>query len=283
MNSSTFNRTIIIIVLAGCCTCSANAQDSVASESQHLLGLSTGLSYHSVRDGIISPLMYKGSQLPILLTYDYRSLRSRQTMTAFYNNLDLTSPISNKATSSHIAKNVNAFLDYSYTRKVFTFDQLNTDCFLGGSVSGFLNWRTFYYSRQSNEISPEAMMSLSFDALLETKVDQSSDDLLSFHLAVPLISYVLLDDRYNAKVSDTFDELDLERNVLGQILAKGNVVTVNRLIKVQTELSYSMFISRSIRCEFQHRFLYYFILRHKSGLDARSVSNQFLVGLSIAL
>jgi hypothetical protein len=235
----------------------------------------------------MSPLVYGGSQLPILLTYNYRGIRNHHTIAAFYDNLELTSSITDKGTSSHshYVKNLNVFLDYSYDRKAFAFEQINTECSLGGRVSTFLNTRILYYSNQNSEFFGDFMMNLAFDALVETKLDKSSDDFLSFHLCLPLISYILLDDRYNSKISETFDlfELDPDRNLLGQVLTKGHFVTLNRLFKLRTELSYTTFVGGSVGFEFQYRFEYYSFAEYKNLFSARCINNQVLVGFVVIL
>jgi len=276
-------QTIIIIALNLCLFIGSKAQDSLTTSPQHLLSLSTGLSNHMVRDDIMSPFIYGGSQLPILLTYNYRGIKNRHTITAFYDNLELTSSITDKGTSSHshYVKNLNVFLDYSYDRKAFTLEQINTECFLGGRISSFLNSRILYYSNQNSEPSAEVMMNLALDALLEVKLDKSSDDLLSFHVCVPLISYVLLDDRYNATIE--FTEIDLDKSLLGQIVSKGDFVTLNKLFKLQTELSYTMFVGGSFGLEFQYRFQYYSFAEYKNLFYARCINNQLLVGFIIIL
>jgi hypothetical protein len=264
-----------------------NAQDSLSPAPQHILSLSSGVSNHMVRDDIMSPVIYEGSQLPILLTYKYRGIENRHTITAFYDNLELTSSITDKGTSSHshYVKSLNVILDYSYDRKVFTFEQINTECFLGGRVSASLNTRVLYYSNQNSEFFGDVMTSLALDALLGTTLDKSSDDFLSFHLCVPLISYVLLDDRYNSKISETFDmvELDPDRSLLGQMLTKGHFVTLNRLFKLRTELSYTMFVGGSIGLEFQYRFEYSWFAEYKNLFRARDTNNQLLAGFVIIM
>ncbi len=276
-------KVTVVLIINFCFLVESKAQDSLTMKPQHLLSMSTGLSNHIVRDDIMSPLIYEGSQLPILLTYNYQGIKNRHTITAFFDNLELTSSITDKGTSSHshYVKNLNVFLDYSYDRKAFTFEQINTECFLGGRISSFLNSRILYYSNQNSEPSAEVMMNLALDALLEAKLDKSSDDFLSFHVCVPLISYVLLDDRYNATIEYT--ESDLDKNLLGQILSKSDFVTLNKLFKLQTELSYTMFVGGSFGLEFQYRFQYYSFAEYKNLFYARCINNQLLVGFIIIL
>ncbi|MGD0338172.1 MAG: hypothetical protein ABSB78_05235 [Bacteroidota bacterium] len=127
------------------------------------------------------------------------------------------------------------------------------------------------------------MTSLAFDALSETTFSESSDDFLSFHIHIPLISYVLMNDRYNINVSETFNELDLNKDLLWQIIKKGDFVTLNRLFKLQAELSYLTFVGKSIGLEFQYRFQFYSFAEYKNLFYTRYVNNQFLVGFIILL
>jgi hypothetical protein len=280
-------KLIVALIISFSSLTFSEAQDSLTATPQHLLSLSTGLSNHMVRDDIMSPFVYGGSQLPILLNYDYRGIIHRHTITAFYDNLELTSSITDKGTSSHshFVKNLNFFLEYSYDRKAFTFEQINTECFLGGMASAILNPRILYYSNQNGEFSGDFMMNLAFDALLETKLDKSSEDFLSFHICVPLISYVLLDDIYNSKISETFDlfELEPDKNPLGQMLTKGHFVTLDRLFKLQTEIFYTMFVGGSVGFEFQYRFEYYSFAEYKNLFYARCINNQVLAGFIVIL
>ena len=66
-------------------------------------------------DDIMSTFIYEGSQLPILLAYNYRGIINHHTITAFFNNLELTSSITDKSTSYHsrYVKNFNIFLSYA--------------------------------------------------------------------------------------------------------------------------------------------------------------------------
>jgi hypothetical protein len=99
---------------------------------------------------------------------------------------------------------------------------------------------------------------------------------------MPLFAYVILNDRYNSNVSETFDELDLNKNIYTQLLTKGNVVTLNKLLEFQTELSYSLFLSKHLGLEFKHRFHFY-SLQYGDLFHSRYVNSQYLIGLIIKL
>lgn len=257
------------------------AQDSTAREPQHLLGFFSGVSSHILRDDITSPLLYHGSQLPILVSYKYRGQKSREMFTAYYENLQLSSSITDNSTSSHYVRDTKALFEYWYCRKAFTIPNLNTNFYLGGNVSGFINWRDFYYLKGTKATSMESMIGLGFDALFETTFSETSMDYLSIHFHTPLLSYMLLSERYNVNVGNLGYDLGLDDNSYWWAFKQGNLVTMNKLFELRTEISYTMFLSSTFALEVQYRFQFYSFAQYKDLFHARYLNNEFLVGLII--
>ncbi len=273
----------VFLFLAGFCAFSpVRAQDTThAGGSRHLISLSTGFSNHAVRDDIISPLVYAGNQLPVLLAYNYCGTNLRQTVTLFYDQLSLYSSIS-KA-SAHIADNLNFLLEYSYDRKVFSFEKLRTDFYLGGGLSCLLNARSFHYLPGTNASSGEPMINLALDASFETKPDRTSSDIFTFHIFVPVVSYDWMNDRYNVTVNETLLNLDPDKDPGWQLLKSGSIVTFDKMFEVQAELSYTKFVAPSVAVRAQYRFMYYSFAEYERLLWARYLNNQILVGLVIQI
>jgi hypothetical protein len=74
----------------------AMSQDSSAImpfEPQHLLTLSSGISSHTTRDEMMSPLMYRGAEMPLAFTYRFRGVEHRHTVLFYYDNTELNSSI----------------------------------------------------------------------------------------------------------------------------------------------------------------------------------------------
>jgi hypothetical protein len=132
-------------------------------------------------------------------------------------------------------------------------------------------------------MSAEQMTGLGIHLLTETAIQQESDNYLRVEINIPCISYVLLSERYNANVSDDFDDIDVDRSVLWQLFKKGNVVTFNRLFEVQADVSYVFFISNRIGFDLQYRLLYYAFAQYEDLFHARVLNNQFLIGVTVIL
>ncbi len=258
------------------------AQDtSSAAVSRHLISLSTGLSSHALRDDIISPLVYSGSQIPALFAYDYRAAEVRQTAMFFYDFLSLSSSIT-KA-SSHYADEMNFILEYAYGRRAFSFGKLRTDCFLGAGTSFLLNSRTFHYVPNKGSSSGESMINVGLDASFETMPNPSSPDMFSLHFFIPAVSYVLLNDRYNVSVSETFLKMDPDKEELWWVLTHGSVVTIDRMFELQGEVSYTKYLTQSVAFRAQYRFMYYSYAQFERLFFARYLNNQILAGLVVQL
>lgn len=273
---------VFLIHFGLCFTPVLHAQETTpASGSCHLLSLSSGFSNHAVRDDIISPLVYSGNQLPLLLAYDYSGTNLRQTITLFYDQLSLYSSITKAST--HYADNVNFLLEYSYDRRTFSFEKLRTDFYLGCGLSCLLNVRTFHYMPGESTSSGEPMINLALDASFETKPDRSSSDFLTLHIFIPVVSYVLMNDRYNVTVSETLLNLDPDKDLVWQLLRSGSIVTFDKMFEVQAELSYTKFVAPSVAVRAQYRFMYYSFAQYERLLWARYLNNQILAGLVIQI
>lgn len=277
-------RKIIIVFIAINFVASLNAQDSIKYKPNHLIGIYSGFSHHIIRDDVASPLIYRGSNAPILLSYGYIGERSRQIFQISYDNLELNSSITDKsATFPHFADNIVFKIDYSYDRKIYNNKNLLVQCFLGGKFSNILNLRNFHFYSGNSIYFAEELNSIGPNIHIKKQFRQLKDDVLHFTLYFPVISYAILGDRYNAVVDETFQKMDLSKNIYWQVFKSGNFVSFNKLLEFQTELSYTKFIGKHIGFEFKHKLLFYNYSHYQQLLHARYVNNQYLLGLIIKL
>jgi len=258
----------------------------VSFEPQHLLTLSSGISSHTVRDEMMSPLMYRGSQIPLAFTYRFRGLENRHTVSFNFDNTELNSSITktiDDAAVSHYVNNLHLNLEYSGSTRAAVFEDLNTTCFLGARFSSILNLRNHYFLQTNNHMSAEQMTGLGMYLLTETSFQKESNNLLRVEISIPCISYVLLTNRYNANVSEKFDNVDFEQSLLWQLFKKGDFVSFNRLFEVQADVSYIFFVSNHIGFDLQYRLLYYSFAQYQDLFRARVLNNQFLLGMTVTL
>jgi hypothetical protein len=258
----------------------------IAFEPQHLLTLSSGLSSHTVRDDMMSPLMYRGTQIPLAFTYRFRGLENRHTALFYFDNTELNSSITkiiNDVAVSHYIKNLNLSFEYSFAHKVTTLEEFNTTGFLGVRLSSIFNLRNHYFLQDKNHMSAEQMTGLGIYLLSETSLQKESNNFLRVEISIPCISYVLLTDRYNANVSEKFDNVDFEQSLLWQLFNRGDFVTFNRLFEVQADVSYIFFVSNHIAFDLQYRLLYYSFAQYQDLIRARVLNNQVLLGMTVKL
>lgn len=277
-------RNIIIVIIFGC-TYSFSQEDlaMVSSETHHLFTLSTGLSSHNIRDEMMSPLIYRGTHIPIEFSYRYRGLSNRHTILFFYDNGELNSSITNRTKESHYIKNLNLNFEYSFATNITALEDFNTTCFLGARFSSMLNMRNHYFIQGISHTSAEQMTGLGIYLLTETTFQNASNNFLSVEINIPFISYALLTNRYNANVSEKFDDLNFEQDILWQIFKKGDIVTFNKLFEIQADISYNIFVSNNIGFDLRYRFQYYSFEQYESLLHSKVLNNQFQIGMMVKL
>jgi len=283
------SRSLLAISLILCSVRISLSQESspvISFESQHLLTLSSGVSSHTVRDEMMSPLMYRGTQIPVAFTYRFRGSDNRHTVLLSFDNTELNSSITksvNDVAVSHYINNLHLTFEYSLSTRAAVCENLNTTCFLGARLSSILSLRNHYFQNGNNLMSAEQMTGLGIYLLTETAIQQESDNYLRVEIYIPCVSYVLIPERYNANVSETFDDIDVEQDILWQLFKKGGVVTFNKLFQVQADVSYIFFVSNQIGIELQYRWLYYSFAQYQDLFHARVLNNQFLLGLTVKL
>ena len=275
--------TLILLVLAHTNSFSQEVSTLASSECQNLFTLSSGMSLHSVRDEMMSPLLYRGTQIPIEFSYRYRVLSNRYTILFYYDNSELTSSITNRAKELHYIKNLNLNFEYSFATKITELEDFNTTCFLGAKFSSMLNMRNHYFFQGISHASAEQMNGLGIYFLTETSFQKASNNFLSVEINIPFISYALLNNRYNANVSEKFDDLNFEQSVLWQIFKKGDIVTFNKLFEIQADISYNIFVSNHIGFGLRYRFQYYSFEQYESLFHSRVLNNKFLIGMMVKL
>ena len=114
---------------------------------QHLLTLSSGISSHTVRDEMMSPLLYRGTQAPLAFSYRFRGIENRHAVLFSYDNTELNSSITritNDVAASHYIKNLNLNFEYSFANGVTTLEDFSTTGFLGVRLSSIFNLRNHY-------------------------------------------------------------------------------------------------------------------------------------------
>ncbi len=278
---------IFVIIIFGCNN-SFSQEDStqLSFETQHLFTFSSGMSLHTARDEMMSPLMYSGTQIPLEFLYRFRGLSNRHTVLFYYDNTELNSSITKSYSDeavSHYINNLNLNFEYSFAIKVTTIEDFNTTCFLGARFSSMLNMRNHYFSQSMSHESAEQMTSLGIYFLTESFFQEESNNFLRVEINIPFISYALLNNRYNANVSEDLDDLDFEQSILWQVFKKGDLVSFNKLFEIQADISYNIFISSHIGFDLRYRFQYYSFEQYQSLLHSKVLNNQFLIGMMVKL
>lgn len=230
--------------------------------------------------------MYRGTQIPLAFTYRFRGSVNRHAVVFSYDDTELNSSITksiNDVAVSHYINNLHLTFEYSFSTRAAVFENLHTTLFLGARLSSVLNLRNHYFQRYDNLMSAEQMTGLGIHLLTETAFQQQSDNYLRLEIYIPCVSYVLFPERYNANVSETFDDIDLEKDIVWQLFKKGDVVTFNRLFQLQLDVSYILFVSKHIGIDLRYRWQYYSFAQYQDLFHARVLNNQFLVGLTVKL
>lgn len=249
---------------------------------RHLIGFSSGLTLEAVRDEIISPLTYSGAHAPLHLTYQYRGPRTRHAILLSYGAGELTSSITNTLTGAHRITAHRAAFTYAFALRVLDIETLSSACFAGVALSGLLNLRQHYFTRGQSHTNADQMTSLGISLSTETSFPRGSAHILRSEIGVPFISYALLTDHFNANVTTTVYERNSDTD-LWAIFRRGRFIWLGSLTDIRATVSYLMYVTDHLGVDLQYRLRYYAFPEYEGLFQARVVTHQFLLGLTVAL
>ncbi|MBN2348456.1 MAG: hypothetical protein JXJ22_06455 [Bacteroidales bacterium] len=260
----------------------AKERDTINIKKYNLLLLSTGYSNQIIKDEAISPFIYKGQAMPVELCYNSIGIKNIHTLSIQFGKITLKSKIPDYANYKlvHYVNSTTVDFKYSFKRKLHGLSIFNTDFFMGGEFNSFFNYRDHFFTEMNNEFMFDFFNSLSFDAYLKKKF-RSENNILSVSINLPLISYVLMRQTYNAVVSDNYEGIDLNKNLAAQIFKKGDFVSISKLFSITAGLTYTGNLGNHFGYQFKYNLHYYKFTQYDNLFYSRNLYTQILGGIFI--
>jgi hypothetical protein len=260
-----------------------NAQDidTFRLEKLHILSLYTGFSKYIERDDAMSPFKYRGHTTPIEISYRYIGSKSRQIFYTNFDHLELRSSLPNfeNAGLSHYVQNTNIQFGYSYLRKAFSLPKYKSNLYIGGEINSLLNLRQHAYIYNNEFIMLDQFNSLGFKAQIE-KQFVNKKRVAFFSINIPVVSYVLMGNTYNAYVGEKTDPvMNYSGNMLLYLAKNGDFVSFNKLVYFKTDLSFIQFIGNHIGIECKYGLRYYKFSQFQNINYSKNLQSQFLLGI----
>lgn len=275
-----YTATIILMIL-NLRLALAHDADTIHLDKSHYFSLYTGFSKSIERDDAMSPFKYRGHSVPIEISYRYNSTKCRQIFYANFDNTELTSSLPNYENTglNHYMKGTNIQIGYSYLRRSFTSDKYQSDLYFGGEINSLLNLRQQAYINNNEFLMLDQFNSLGFKVLLEKRF-ANNKHVAFVSLNIPLVSYVLMGDTYNAYVGKKIDPLvNYSGNMLFYLAKKGDFVSFNHLVCFKTDFSFVHFIGSHIGVEGKYSLRYYKLSQYQEINFSKNLQNQFLIGI----
>jgi hypothetical protein len=255
--------------------------DTIHLNKSHEISLYTGFTSYTERNDAMTPFKYRGHSIPIEISYRYNDIKSRQIFYANFDNTELTSSLPNyeNAGLNHYVHNTNIQMGYSYLRKAFTSFKYQSDIFFGGEINSLLNLRQQAYIRNNEFLMLDQFNSLGLKVQLEKRFS-NNEQVVFVSLNVPVVSYVLMGDTYNAYVGKKIDPLmNYSGNMLLYLAKKGDFVSFNKLVYFKTDFSLIQFIGSHFGIELKYSLRYYKFSQYQDINYSKNLQNQFLIGI----
>jgi hypothetical protein len=229
----------------------------------------------------MSPYKYRGFAIPFEVSYRCTGTKHRQLFYANFDNTRLISslPAYDNTWLTHYVKSTNIQMGYSFLTRAFRLVKYQSDLYLGAEVNSLINLRQHAYIKNNEFLMLDQFNSLAFKALLEKRF-VNNRRVVFISLNIPLVSYVLMGDTYNAYVGKKTDPLmDYNGSMLLTLVKKGDFVSFNKLIYFKTDFSFVQFINSHIGLECKYSLRYYKFSQYQDINYSKNLQSQLIIGI----
>jgi hypothetical protein len=260
----------------------AQSTDTLFSYKSYFVSLYSGYAGYIERDDVMSPFKFRGQTLPVELSYRYFGTINRQIFYAGFDNLRLISslPDYDNAGLNHYVKNTNIQMGYSFIRRALRLVKFQSELYIGGELNSLINLRQHAFIDNNEFVMLDQVNSFGLKAQLEKRFVNNRQTAFA-SLSIPIVSYVLMGDTYNAFVGKKTDPLmDYSGNMLLYLAKKGDFVSFNKLVYFKTEVTFVQGISKHIGIECKYSLRYYKFCQYTNINYSKNLQSQVIIGLT---
>lgn len=257
----------------------ASKADTAKQVSNHLFSLNTGYSNQMNRDQAISPFIYTGATVPVEFLYKYQKNRNLQSFVFQFSRLDLESGIDQYPSAGVVHTSFSTIIDlrYSYLKRLIPISHLKHVIYIGGEINSYLNTRDHNFTSVNNYIMADCFNSLSISTAWCSQISHNNQ--IHLNVSVPVVSYVLLRQTYNAYVGEKIEAIDLAKNVLPQLFKNGDIVSITKFFDIRADFTWVKYFGNRFGISLKYCFHYYKFTQYDDLFYSRNLNNQVLTGI----
>jgi len=251
----------------------------------HQISLITGVSKNIERDDAMSQFKYKGYSAPFEIGYKHNGNISHLIFYAGYDKQRLTSSLPDYGAAGliHYVNSTNIQIAFSYLLRTIKSERYRIELYLGAELGSLINLRQQAYCNNNEFLMLDQFNSLGFTAQLEKQFANNRQKAV-ITVNIPLISYMLMGNTYNAYVGEKIDGLmNYNGNMLSYLVKKGDFVSFGKLVCFKSDISFTRFLSKNIGIEIKHTLRYYKVTQYKELNYSKNLQNSFLAGIVFKL
>ncbi len=279
------SKIILIFFFQVCLITNVEAQDSVSVKPDNLIGIYSGLTYNILKDeALFEDVYFNGFYFPLYINYRYLGIKSRQTVSIFYQQLNLNS--SNPYLTNQLTvNNTEVVLEYSYSHLLYSIPHKRINFYAGLKFQSLLDFRVYNdYQYYQNEVMSDQFSSLGLNLLAEKRFEKNND-IIAVNVSVPFVAFSLINNVYNQWVNSVStnisvsDKTSINLNDLWVLIKNGELISYNKLFELQSELSYTKFLGKHIGLELNYSFMYYSLAQYSNILYSKNSDSRFMLGV----
>lgn len=239
-----------------------NVFSETKAPAEHRIGLGTGFFRYNIRDELASPLAYKGSGMPVEVSYFSIGRKNRHEISFSFIKSELSSG-QNFTYGKHSVNFEEVNLRYGYLRRLTRLFGKTGNLFLGAQWCGFYSGRDFYYADDGIfESFKDLFISLDLSILFELNVKNKA--VFRGQFSCPVVALVGRPNYWGRSHPLSFE-----------------LTSLPRLIRLKNLLSFEYPLSHHFDISIKYEFIYFSFpapQKVKSGLDHLSLGIMYTFG-----
>ncbi len=240
-------------------------------QKDHHLSIKSGAGIGKVRDRMISPLIYKGSQVPSEISYIQQTDTSKRTFDIGFTWGAFKPDINPVYTDSRMQR-FKMQANFNSLSRVSKWSKSSFSLFLGGSWNNLLTFRDnsfagMTFGELTSNISFKPQLNYDFTVLRH-------DFKLTYNVGIPFLTFMVR-STYAASPPTAFLKDDYDKSDIAKTIESGTILRPFKFLRLNSQLQGSYYLENGNYISLIYGFDYY---QYSEPELVESVSHNFMIG-----
>ncbi|MGD2033451.1 MAG: hypothetical protein PVF73_00225 [Bacteroidales bacterium] len=252
-------------------------QDSIDNcIAKHYISLKSGGRRYYTRDKVYSPMIYKGTGVPMDIEYHNHKTKRDYRVYLHYTQTKVTSSITGDKDGfyANYFDLLNINIGFQYLRHIRSCS--GWDIQLGGAWENFVLYKNQVLIYENSQWALDVFSDLKLACHVRRAINEKSR--IQADISYPLLSYVMGRVYAPQHFPEKLLKYDEDELTVGAILKSGDFLTLNKFVNFQFSTGYFISLSKHFGLSMDYVFQYY---QYPKSEVVKNAMHSLLIGLTL--